>query len=71
MIGGGVLAYTLLGVDICAQTGEARFLILDPHYTGEENVKKINQKGWCDWKKSDIFVREAFYNLCLPMVQKI
>jgi hypothetical protein len=34
MVGGGVLAYTLLGVHFNEQTGEAAFLILDPHYTG-------------------------------------
>jgi hypothetical protein len=34
MIGGGVLAYTLLGVAINEVTGDAAFLILDPHYTG-------------------------------------
>ena len=34
MIGGGVLAYTLLGVAFNDETGEAAFLILDPHYTG-------------------------------------
>lgn len=34
MIGGGVLAYTLLGVCFNEDTGEAAFLILDPHYTG-------------------------------------
>lgn len=34
MIGGGVLAYTLLGVQFDEVTGDAAFLILDPHYTG-------------------------------------
>ena len=34
MIGGGVLAYTLLGVAFNDATGDAAFLILDPHYTG-------------------------------------
>jgi hypothetical protein len=34
MIGGGVLAFTLLGVRFNESTGEAAFLILDPHYTG-------------------------------------
>ena len=34
MIGGGVLAYTLLGVQFDEGTGECAFLILDPHYTG-------------------------------------
>jgi hypothetical protein len=37
MIGGGVLAYTLLGVAFNEDTGEAAFLILDPHYTGGES----------------------------------
>ena len=34
MIGGGVLAYTLLGVHFNESTGDCAFLILDPHYTG-------------------------------------
>lgn len=34
MIGGGVLAYTLLGVAFSELSGECAFLILDPHYTG-------------------------------------
>ena len=33
-VGGGVLAYTILGIDFNASTGEIEFLILDPHYTG-------------------------------------
>lgn len=36
MIGGGVLAYTLLGVAFNDSTGDCAFLILDPHYTGGE-----------------------------------
>ena len=39
MIGGGLLAYTLLGVDYNEATGDIAFLILDPHYTGSEDVK--------------------------------
>lgn len=38
-IGGGVLAYTLLGVQINETTGETAFLILDPHYTGGRRKK--------------------------------
>lgn len=33
-IGGGVLAYTLLGIHLNEDTREVAFLILDPHYTG-------------------------------------
>ncbi|XP_071561183.1 ufm1-specific protease 2-like isoform X2 [Temnothorax nylanderi] len=33
MIGGGVLAHTILGVSYDENSGEGKFLILDPHYT--------------------------------------
>ena len=33
MMGGGKLAYTLLGVDYNERTGDCAFLILDPHFT--------------------------------------
>ena len=36
MCGGGALAFTILGVAYNDSTGEARFLILDPHYIGYE-----------------------------------
>ncbi|KAJ1270678.1 hypothetical protein BS78_06G070200 [Paspalum vaginatum] len=72
MIGGGVLAYTLLGVDYNATSGEAAFLILDPHYTGADDLSKIVHGGWCGWKKSvdskgrSFFLKDKFYNLLLP-----
>lgn len=66
MIGGGVLAYGLLGVDFNEQTGDVRFLILDPHYTDSEKIDRIISKGWCAWKSADLFVQDSFYNFCLP-----
>lgn len=66
MIGGGVLAYTLLGVEYNEDTGQTRFLILDPHYTGQDILKNILDKGWCGWKGPEIFRSDSFYNLCLP-----
>ncbi|XP_047981927.1 probable Ufm1-specific protease [Salvia hispanica] len=72
MIGGGVLAYTLLGVDYNETSGECAFLILDPHYTGNEDLKKIVNGGWCGWKKAVVnkgkhfFLHDKFYNLLLP-----
>ena len=42
--GGGVLAHTILGVDFDESSGDVKFLILDPHYTGEENLKEIQSK---------------------------
>lgn len=69
MIGGGVLAYTLLGVDYNEATNDIKFLILDPHYIGAENLKAIKDR-WCGWKGPDIFRKDAFYNLCLPLRPK-
>ena len=67
MVGGGVYAYTILGVDYDKVKGECKFLILDPHYVGEDDIKTIINKGWCNWKSVDIFKKENFYNLCLPL----
>jgi hypothetical protein len=72
MIGGGVLAYTLLGVFVPEGGPDKRgtgvqYLILDPHYTGEENVATIINKGWCAWKNIDLFRADSFYNMCLPL----
>lgn len=75
MIGGGVLAYTLLGVCLNAATGECAFLILDPHYTGADSLERVRGGGWVAWKRADgkaagaggeLFVRGAFYNLLCP-----
>uniref|UniRef100_A0A1J3HZW4 Probable Ufm1-specific protease n=1 Tax=Noccaea caerulescens TaxID=107243 RepID=A0A1J3HZW4_NOCCA len=72
MIGGGVLAYTLLGVDYDEGSGDCAFLILDPHYTGSEDHRKIVNGGWCGWKKAvdskgkSFFLHNKFYNLLLP-----
>lgn len=66
MIGGGVLAHTIIGVDFHDKTGDIRYLIVDPHYTGAEDVGTITKKGWCGWKKNNFWDKSAFYNLCLP-----
>jgi len=67
MIGGGQLAYTLLG--IYTNNNKTLFLILDPHYTGKDDLKTILGKGWCGWKEREsIFLDSHFYNLCFPQV---
>lgn len=48
MIGGGVLAYTLLGVRFNESTGEAAFLILDPHYTGGKRTTDVTPSSLQD-----------------------
>ncbi|XP_051993730.1 ufm1-specific protease 2 [Xyrauchen texanus] len=70
MIGGGVLAHTILGVAWSENTGQIRFLILDPHYTGGEDLQTIVDKGWCGWKGPEFWDQNAFYNLCLPQRPK-
>lgn len=70
MIGGGVLAHTILGVAWSETTGQIRYLILDPHYTGAEDLGIITDKGWCGWKGADFWDQTAYYNLCLPQRPK-
>ncbi len=70
MIGGGVLAYTLVGVEE-GEDGEPRFLIVDPHYEGgDRNVKEVCGKGWVAWQKKGLFKKGVFYNFCLPQLPK-
>jgi hypothetical protein len=66
-VGGGVLAHTIIGIDYNEETGDARFLILDPHYTGGEDLRIIQNKGWCNWKPSSFWKADSFYNMCLPL----
>ncbi|NXU55570.1 UFSP2 protease, partial [Turnix velox] len=66
MIGGGVLAHTILGVAWNEITGNIKYLILDPHYTGGEDLHVILEKGWCGWKGPEFWTKDAYYNLCLP-----
>uniref|UniRef100_A0AAY4A110 Ufm1-specific protease 2 n=1 Tax=Denticeps clupeoides TaxID=299321 RepID=A0AAY4A110_9TELE len=70
MIGGGVLAHTILGVAWSETSGQIRFLILDPHYTGGEDLQTITDKGWCGWKGPEFWDQNAYYNLCLPQRPK-
>uniref|UniRef100_T1IR08 Probable Ufm1-specific protease 2 n=1 Tax=Strigamia maritima TaxID=126957 RepID=T1IR08_STRMM len=66
MIGGGVLAHTIIGVDFSDLTGDLKFLVLDPHYTGMEDLHIIQNKGWCTWKGTDYWDSNTYYNLCMP-----
>lgn len=73
-IGGGVLAYTLLGIYFDDETAEVELLILDPHYKGEDQIDAILKGGWVAWKKpgdkaaagGPLFVPDAHYNFMCP-----
>ncbi|VDO09253.1 unnamed protein product [Rodentolepis nana] len=65
MVGGGDLAHTIIGVAI-ADSGKARYLILDPHYTGTPgDSATILAKGWVGWKEEGFWKPDVPYNLCL------
>lgn len=75
MMGGGNLAFTILGVDWNEATGDVKFLVLDPHYTGAEDLatiqgKEVALEGYrataCGWRSPAAFSKQSFYNLCLP-----
>ena len=68
MIGGGVYAYTILGIEYDRVIGDCLFLILDPHYHGDDDFKTIINKGWCEWKTAALFQKENFYNICMPQI---
>jgi len=70
MIGGGVYAHTILGVAYDEATENCSWLILDPHYTGSDDLKTILSKGWCGWKGAKFWNQTAFYNMCLPQRMK-
>merc|ERR1711972_286400 len=73
MMGAGNYAYTLVGICYDAASGDVAFLIVDPHYTGADDLKPILQKGWVGWKNLDFFKKSTdggFINCCLPMVSR-
>jgi Ufm1-specific protease 2 len=44
MIGGSSYAHTIVGIDFNEMTGQVRYLIVDPHYTGVDDIKVIINK---------------------------
>lgn len=67
MIGGGVLAHTIIGVDFNSETNDLRFLVLDPHYTGADDLTTVQKKGWCGWKPVTFWDKKSYYNFCMPV----
>lgn len=68
MIGGGVLAHTILGVSYSKTSEDVKFLILDPHFKGADDVHQVQSKGGCYWKGVEFWKKGAYYNLCLPQL---
>ena len=63
-------------------TGDVRYLVLDPHYTGRDQVGdppypatvpttlQISQAlgPGCEWKKESFWKATDFYNLIMPQI---
>ncbi len=65
MIGGGVLALTLLGMCSVGE-GMYKMLILDPHYVQGKHGFPEKACYWAD--PSQVFVKDVMYNLLIMMV---
>ncbi len=69
MIGGGSLAYILLGIrlDEFDET-KTSYLIMDPHYIGPDIQSQITDKKskGIYWVDHNIFKPKNFYNFLLP-----
>nr|CAD2179901.1 unnamed protein product [Meloidogyne enterolobii] len=63
MIGGGQLAHTIIGIDYNPRLGNCQYLVLDPHYTGTDNIDDILAGGGCSWKSATFWSKKDFYNL--------
>ena len=80
LIGGGSgYALTLLGVEYddpeterCGGSAPPLFLLLDPHYTGRDELEAIMGEGrWVAWRSaSDAFSASSFFNLCMPLLSE-
>lgn len=68
MIGGGVYAYTILGIHYDITNGDCSYLILDPHYEDKDEIGLIVKNGGVSWKTGSLFEKGSFYNLCLPKI---
>lgn len=69
MVGGGQYAHTIIGVSRDPEKESAvQFLILDPHYTGNDDLKTITSKGWVGWKDNNFWSKTDFYNVCMPLL---
>ena len=64
MIGGGVLAHSIVGVAWDDANRKGKFLILDPHYTGSHVIGSIKEKG-IYWKGSEFWNEKDYYNISM------
>jgi hypothetical protein len=61
-----VRAFVLLGIDYDFSKNKMKFLILNPHCQKEISAKELVEQNYVGWQESGFFLRDAFYNFCLP-----
>ncbi|XP_007891018.1 ufm1-specific protease 2 [Callorhinchus milii] len=64
-VAGDRLANTILGVIWNENTGDLKFLVMDPHYMGDDEWNAAIERG-IDWKGIDFWNPMESFNLCLP-----
>jgi len=70
MMGVGDLAFGLVGISVDDKTGDTSYLVVDPHYTGADNIKSVIDGKWVGWKKISFFKERSkgsFINICMPL----
>uniref|UniRef100_A0A183BIB1 WD_REPEATS_REGION domain-containing protein n=1 Tax=Globodera pallida TaxID=36090 RepID=A0A183BIB1_GLOPA len=61
MIGGGQLAHTILGVDYNVRLGDCQYLVLDPHYTGRDNLDEMGLVNRIRQRELNSLVSKALF----------
>lgn len=68
MISGEVFCYIILGLEYNRTNGKSLFLVLDPQYSGKDDIKTILSKGGCQWKEGSFWKNENVINLLIPHI---
>lgn len=66
MIGGDTDAASKALLGVGTDGVKQYFLILDPHFVGDADIRYLQNNGWIEWKDEECFMKESFYNFCLP-----
>ncbi|KAI3390057.1 hypothetical protein SNEBB_002171 [Seison nebaliae] len=66
MVGGNRLAHTILGMRLNVDNGQIDYLILDPHYKGNDVISEVVKNKGVRWVKQDFWNAQSFYNICIP-----
>jgi hypothetical protein len=67
MMGGDVdAAAKMVVATALAESSRRLLLIVDPHFWGEVEVRRLQEDGWVRWIDLQDFMQSSFYNFYLP-----